>query len=217
MEVGIGPFRGEPLISKEERFNVVSHLLGAILAVPATVLLVREPWLAGDVVRTACFLIYGLTLFLVFLTSTLFHATEGNRRAFFRRYDRVAIYLLIGGSYTPIMLLMLPQPWGWIILPTTWVMVILAIIIEHRPHLLKHPGSVEIYVLMGWMSLPILLPLTRTMTLGGVGLLLLGGFFYTLGAAAVRWRLIPRSHEVWHVAVLAAATCHYVMMFVYVS
>jgi hemolysin III len=205
------------LIPREERFNVVSHLLGAILAVPATFLLVREPWLGGDVMRTACFLIYGLTLFLAFLTSTLFHATEGSQRAFFRRYDRVAIYLLIGGCYTPIMLLRLPEPWGWIMLPITWVMVIIAIMIEHRPHLLKHPGSLEIYVLMGWMCLPILLPLTRTITLAGVGLLLLGGLFYTLGAATVRWGLLPRSHEVWHVAVLAAAACHYVMMYVYVS
>ena len=202
-------------IPRGETFNVLSHLLGAVLAVPATVLLVRSPWLAGDYKRAVCFLIYGLTLTLVFLASTLFHLSEGKQRALYRRYDRVAIYMLIGGSYTPLLLLMLRPIWGWIMLPITWVF--LAIAMEYRPHLLKHPGSVEIYLMMGWMSLPILLPLSRTMTLAGVGLLLMGGVIFTLGSAAVRWHVVPRSHELWHVAVLVAAATHYVMMWVYVS
>jgi len=112
---------------------------------------------------------------------------------------------------------MLPPVWGPLILLTTWGMAIVAIMIEHRPHLLKHPGSVENYVLMGWMCLPILLPLTRTMTVSGVALLLLGGLIFTIGAVALRWDLIPHSHQVWHVAVLAASASHFVMMLVYVS
>lgn len=205
------------MIPKRETFNVVSHLLGAILSMPATAVLVWPAMRAGDVKETACFLIYGATLTLVFVASVFFHATEGKRRAFFRRYDRVAIYLLIGGSYTPIMVLALRPVWSWTMLPITWAMVVLAIMIEHRPHLLRHPGSVEIYVLLGWMCVPLLLPLTRTISLAGVGLLLLGGVFFTLGAAVVRWNAIPRSHEVWHIAVLAGAAAHYMMMLVYVG
>lgn len=205
------------MVPKGERFNTVSHLTGALLSVPGIVFLVRPPLLEGDVKKAASLMIYGVTLLLVYVASTLFHAASGETREFYRHCDRIAIYFLIAGTYTPIALLGLPSLWGWPILLTTWAMVAIAVLIELRPEEQKHSGSVELYILMGWMMFPTLLPLLRTLTVPGVVWLLVGGLFYTLGAVLLRWKLVPRFHEIWHVMVLAGSACHYVVMLVYVS
>lgn len=200
-----------------EKFNAVTHLGGALLTGLGIPVLVVPPAMAGDFVEAAGFGIYGASLFLSFLVSTLFHATRGTTRDWFRRLDRTAIYLLIAGTYTPITLLKFPAAWGRPLLWVVWVLAISGSVVEFLSAKGKRPLSVALYLLMGWMSLLAIKPLLAALTPAGLTILLAGGVLYTLGGITHRMRLLPRSHEVWHVLSLGGGACHFAVMLFYVA
>ena len=201
---------------KGDRFNAISHLVGVFLAALGTVVLVVPAVARGDFTRSVGFIVYGASLLLAFATSTLFHSFRGKARDVMRRFDRVAIFLLIAGTYTPIMLVRLPAMWGWPLLAMAWAIAIYGSVRELAPSGRK-PHSVALYLLMGWMAVLAIKPLIAALTAAGVVYLLAGGVLYTLGGIAVRVALLPRSHEVWHVLALAGSACHFMVMLYYVS
>jgi hemolysin III len=203
-------------VSRGERFNAITHMGGAILAVAGWLVLVIPAVIDGDVKRFAGMSIYGLTLFLVYVASTLYHSVHDEAREVFRRYDRIAIYLVIAGTYTPVALLKLPPAWGWPLLFGVWAMAVAGSVIELVLGHQKRTLSVALYLLMGWMVLVAAKPLIEALSLGAVVWLGIGGVIYTLGAINLRFKLSPLSHEVWHVLVLAASACHFAAIFFYV-
>lgn len=197
-----------------DRFNIVSHLLGTVLAGVATVVLVSRPLEAGEPLKAAAFAVFGLTLVLTYAVSTMFHATSGRVRNAFRRLDRTAIYLLILGGYAPLSLIVLPTAWGVPLLTVVSCVAAVGVTLEVREA--HASSSVALYLALGWALLVAIKPLAAGLRAEGVALLLAGGLLYTVGAVTVRFRLTRRSHEIWHVLALAASACHVAMAYLFI-
>ena len=169
-------------MSRAERFNAVTHMAGAILAVAGWLVLVVPAVVEGDVKSFIGLSIYGLTLFLVYVASTLYHAVHGEARELYRRYDRIAIYMVIAGTYTPVTLLKLPPEWGWPLLFGVWALAVAGSVAELVLAHQKRTLSVALYLLMGWMALVAAKPLMESLSLAAMVWLGVGGVIYTLGA-----------------------------------
>jgi hemolysin III len=200
-----------------ERFNAVTHLVGAVLAVGGTVLLVVKAASAGDPWKLVSVSIYGATLVVLYCASALYHGLQGRAKNVLRELDHQSIYLLIAGSYTPFCLVTLRGPWGWSLFGTVWGLALLGILQDLRPNSGARILSVVIYVVMGWVIVVALVPLLQALGPGGFTWLLAGGLFYTTGIVfyALDARL-RHAHGVWHLFVLAGSTTHYFAILHYV-
>ncbi|MCF6258142.1 MAG: hemolysin III family protein [Gammaproteobacteria bacterium] len=200
-----------------ERFNSITHLVGAALALAGFVVLVVFAALQGDIWKIVSFSIYGTSLFLLYTLSTLYHSLRGRAKQIFMKLDHVAIYLLIAGTYTPLTLVTLRGTWGWTLFGIVWGLAIIGIVVD----VLHRQGSrriqILIYLLMGWLIVVALYPLVQIMPTGGLILLVLGGLFYTGGIVfyALDER-IKHAHGIWHLFVLAGSISHYLIMLLYV-
>ena len=202
---------------KGERFNSISHLVGAALALAGAVVLLVVASQDGDVRRIVSFSVYGASLFLLYLVSTLYHSTPGRAKHVFRILDHQAIYLLIAGSYTPFTLVTLNGIVGWWMFGAIWSMAVLGLVLDALPRRGKRVLPFVIYFVMGWLVLLALKPLLASLPYAGFLWLLAGGLFYTGGIVffALDSRY-PWMHGVWHLFVLAGSICHYVAILVYV-
>jgi len=201
-----------------ERFNGISHLMGAVLALAGMVVLVtRAAWLA-DPWKIVSFSLYGASLFLLYTFSTLYHSLRHRAKAVFRRLDHLAIYLLIAGTYTPFALVTLRGGWGWSLFGTIWGLAVAGMMIEFLPRRGPRILPVVIYLLMGWLALIALKPLLQALPLHGFLWLLAGGLCYTLGVVFYGLdQRLKHAHGVWHLFVLAGSICHYVAIYFYVA
>lgn len=202
---------------KGERFNSISHLIGAALALVGLVLLVVLAAHQGDPWKIVSFSIYGTTLLLLYTFSALYHSLHGKAKKIFRKFDHFSIYLLIAGSYTPFTLITLRGGCGWSIFGAIWGLAILGIVLDSLPQKGKRVLPVIIYIFMGWFILIALNPLLRTLPLMGFAWLLLGGVFYTIGVVfyALDER-VRHFHGIWHLFVLAGSLSHYFTVLFYV-
>ena len=164
-----------------ERFNSISHLVGAALALAGLVVLVMLASWKGDLWKIVSFSIYGASLFLLYTLSTLYHSFRGRAKEIFRKLDHIAIYLLIAGTYTPISLVMLRGVWGWSLFGIIWGLAITGIIVDSLHKKGSRSIQMVIYLLMGWLILVAMYPLIQALPSGGLALLVLGGVFYTSG------------------------------------
>lgn len=202
----------------EEIANSVTHGVGALLSIAslAAMIVIAAGRPQGRGAAIAACAVYGASLLLLYLCSTLYHAIT-NRRAkrIFRILDHASIYLLIAGTYTPFTLLTLRGPWGWVLFGVIWTLAVAGVIVK-----CFHTGRMQIlstslYVLMGWFGVVALRPLLAALPWHAVLWLLAGGVFYTAGVAffASRWRY---AHSIWHLFVLAGSICHFVSICAYV-
>jgi hemolysin III len=200
-----------------ERFNSISHLLGAVAALAGAVVLVVYASMQGDPWKIVSFSIYGATLFLLYLFSVLYHSLRGKLKRIFRRLDHLAIYLLIAGTYTPFTLVTLNGVWGWWIFGAVWGLALVGMLLEFVPQK-RRILPVIIYLVMGWICLLALKPLLEAMPMAGFWWLLAGGLFYTVGIIfyALDTKL-KHSHGIWHLFVLAGSACHYFTVLMYVD
>jgi hemolysin III len=206
----------------KEPFSCYSHLLGVLLAIPGLAwLIIRsdgEPW------RTVGFTVYGTSLVLLYSASTLYHWLPLSPRADdrLRRFDHVAIYVLIAGSYTPICLVTLRGAWGWSLFGVIWGCALagaaLKVFFEHHPRWL----TTSLYVGMGWLAVVAIVPLVQTFSAHALTWLIAGGLSYTLGAVIYGvqrpdpYPNVFGFHEIFHIFVLAGSSCHFVFMARYV-
>lgn len=200
-----------------ERFNGISHLIGAAMALAGMVILVVLASLQGDLWKIISFSIYGTTLFLLYTLSTLYHSLRGQTKEFFKKLDHIAIYLLIAGSYTPFTLVTLRGIWGWSIFGVIWGLAIVGIIVDSRHREGTRSLQMIIYLLMGWLILVAMYPLIEALPAIALGLLVLGGLFYTSGIIfyALDERM-KHAHGIWHLFVLAGSISHYLTVLLYV-
>ena len=200
-----------------ERFNSISHLIGAALALAGLVVLVVFAALQGDPWKIVSFSIYGASLFLLYTMSTLYHSLRGRAKQVFMKLDHVAIYLLIAGSYTPFTLVTLRGVWGWTLFVIIWGLAIVGIIVDSRHQEGSRALQMVIYLLMGWLILVAMYPLIQSLPTGALALLVLGGVFYTSGMIfyALDERM-KHSHGIWHLFVLAGSVSHFLVMLLYV-
>lgn len=200
-----------------EKFNALTHLVGAVLALAGTVVLVVLAALDGDPWKVVSVSIYGVTLALLYSLSTLYHSLRGRAKNVLRELDHHSIYLLIAGSYTPFCLVTLRGPWGWSLLGIVWGLAVLGSLQELRAKSGPRILSVVIYVLMGWVALAALVPLLQALGPAGFAWVAAGGLFYTIGIVfyALDTRL-THAHGVWHLFVIAGSVAHYVAILHYV-
>lgn len=199
-----------------ERFNSISHLVGAALALSGSAVLVSLASVYGEALRIVSFSVYGLTLFLLYLFSTLYHSLRGRAKQVFQVLDHHAIYLLIAGTYTPFSLVGLGGATGWWLFGTVWGLALVGIVIDT----LRGKGggilSVVIYLAMGWLILFALDPVIAALPAAGFQLLVAGGLFYSVGvifyALGQVW---PWCHGIWHLFVLAGSVSHYFAILLY--
>lgn len=201
---------------KGERFNSISHLVGAVLALSGTAVLVSLAGVAGEAIRIVSFSVYGLTLFLMYLFSTLYHSLRGRAKQVFKVLDHHAIYLLIAGTYTPVCLVGLGGASGWWLFGAIWGLALLGIVIDTLRGKGGHVLSVVIYLFMGWLILFALDPIIAALPPMGFRLLVAGGIFYTVGVIfyvlGQVWRWL---HGIWHLFVLAGSISHYFAILLY--
>lgn len=200
-----------------ERFNSISHLVGASVAAAGLAVLVVSASLQRDPWKIVSFSIYGSTLLALYLFSTLYHSLRGTAKNVFRKLDHGAIYLLIAGTYTPFTLVTLRGAWGWSLFGVIWGLAAAGIVLDLLGRRGRRVLPVIVYVLMGWLVLMALKPLLRALPPAGLALLLAGGLLYTSGivffALGHRWR---RAHGIWHLFVLAGSVSHYFAVLLYV-
>ncbi len=201
-----------------ERFNSISHIVGAVAALSGLVILVVLAFNQGDPWKIVSFSVYGVTLFLLYAISSLYHSLRGKAKTFFRKLDHYAIYLLIAGTYTPFTLVTLRGSWGWTLFGVIWGLAIFGIVIESLHKKGRRILPIVIYLLMGWLCLIALGPLMKALPLTGFIGLLMGGLFYTVGLAFFVYdERVRHFHGIWHLFVLAGSISHYVTILIYVA
>ena len=194
-----------------ERFNSISHLVGATLALIGGAVLVTTAALDGDLGKIVSYAIYAVTLFMLYLSSTLYHSVAGgSAKNFLRKVDHQMIYLLIAGSYTPFIVVGVGSDLQWWMLGTVWGLAAFGMIIDALPRRGRRVVPVIIYLAMGWLC--VLFPDSFLSALSPASLawLIAGGVFYTSGVifyALDSW--YPWCHGIWHLFVLAGSASHY--------
>ena len=200
-----------------ERFNAVTHLVGAMLALAGAIVLIVVAVREGDPWKVASVSIYGATLVLLYSFSTLYHSLRGRAKNVLRELDHHSIYLLIAGSYTPFCLVTLRGPWGWSLFGVVWGLAALGSLQELWLKSSARILSLLIYVLMGWAALAALFQLLHALGPAGFAWLVAGGLSYTIGIVFyVIDTRIKHAHGIWHLFVLAGSASHYVAILKYV-
>ncbi len=200
-----------------ERFNSITHLVGAALALAGLVVLVVFASLKGDPWKIVSFSIYGASLFLLYTLSTLYHSLRGRAKEIFQKLDHVAIYLLIAGTYTPFTLVTLRGAWGWSLFGIIWGLAIVGIIVDTLHKKGSRAIQMVIYLLMGWLIVVAMYPLVQALPTGGLVLLVLGGVLYTSGIIFYALdKRMKHAHGIWHLFVLAGSISHFLAVLYYV-
>jgi hemolysin III len=201
----------------EEAAHAVSHGAGTLLAIVGLTILVAVAARRGTAREVTTVAIFGSTLVLLYLASTLYHAIPARRaKPLLRRLDHAAIYLAIAGTYTPFALGPLRGPLGWSLLAVVWSGAIAGIAFEWVAIGRAPILSTALYVGLGWCVVVALGPLAQAVGAGGVALLLAGGLCYTLGIGFYGWKRLPFHHFVWHLCVLAGSVLHWFAVLRYV-
>ncbi|WAT01170.1 PAQR family membrane homeostasis protein TrhA [Rouxiella chamberiensis] len=202
----------------EEIANSLSHGIGVVFGIIGLVLLlVQAVGANADVTAITSYSLYGGSMILLFLASTLYHAIPHERAKFWlKKLDHCAIYLLIAGTYTPFLLVGLDSPLAKGLMIVIWSIaafgVVFKLIFAHRFEVL----SLIIYLTMGWLSLIVIYQLAMKLSTGGVILLAAGGIIYTLGVIFYASKRLRFGHAIWHGFVLGGCFCHFLAIYYYV-
>jgi len=203
--------------AKEEMLNAITHGIGILFSIVGLVVLVAFASINGSPTLIVSCAVFGTSLIFAYSSSTLYHAvTNEKTKKIFRKFDHAAIYLLIAGTYTPVVLVLLDGVWGLTIFSIIWATAIFGVVLKFAyPHRFKKL-SVALYIIMGWFVLIAIKQLMLNMQSGGLWLMLIGGLFYSLGVVFYTWKSLPYNHAIWHLFVLAGSISHYFMILFYV-
>jgi hemolysin III len=201
----------------EEIANSLTHGVGLLFSVMGLAVMLTRAITTGDAWVIVTCTVYGITLVLLYLASTLYHALAHTpARGVFRRLDHSAIYLLIAGTYTPFLLVWLRGPWGWTLFGISWGLALIGITVKAALGPRWPIISTTVYILMGWLAVVAAEPLLRHVPPGAIGWLVAGGLLYTSGVVFFAWERLRYAHAVWHLFVLGGSICHFVAIVGYV-
>jgi len=201
----------------EEIANSITHGIGVGLSIAALVLLVVYAGIAGDAMRIVAFSIYGFSLIFLYLMSTIYHSVKSDKfKKPMQFMDHSSIYLLIAGSYTPIMLVSVKGAWGWSLFGVLWGLAVIGIFFK-----IFFVGKFEvistiIYIIMGWLIVFFAYPLFTYMSGMTIAWLLIGGASYTFGTIFFLWDSLPYNHAIWHLFVLGGSISHFFCFFFHI-
>jgi len=207
------------MVKTQEAFNFYSHLTGAVAAVIGTVFLINIATDSASLLITA--IVYGLSIIFLFSASSLYHAfkQKENELSFWRKMDRLAIFFMIAGSYTPVCYFFLSDDWRLPMISIQWGLVAFGLCSQlffpRAPRMLY----AAIFLLMGWMLVFPINEILEAMTSTQALLLFVGGAAFTIGAivyAIKKPLMLPgifSFHELFHVMVLIGGACHYALIY----
>lgn len=207
---------GRQYTAGEEIANWVTHGVGLVASVVGLTLLIVFASVRGDAWHVVSFTVFGLTLLLLYATSTLYHAQRRERvRLLFQKLDHAAIFLLIAGTYTPFLLTHLRGPWGWSLFGVIWGLCGAGAVFQLVFGTRYRVVSTVAYLFLGWLIVVAIKPMVNHVPSGGLWLLLAGGLCYTLGVVFYRWHRMRYHHAIWHAFVLGGSTCHYLAVLLF--
>ena len=201
----------------EELANCLTHGFGLVLSIAGLVVLIILATTRGTAIHIVCCCVYGFSLVTLYAASTVYHGCRrAERKHFYRTIDHAAIFLLIAGTYTPFTLINLWSNWGKLLFVSVWAIAIVGVIFK-----VFFTGRFEIvstvlYIVTGWIAIFAVKPILAEIPSGGIILILMGGFFYTMGVFFYASKRVPYSHAIWHVLVLTGSVCHYIAVMRYV-
>lgn len=203
---------------KEEIANSITHSLGVLLSVFGLILLVSKSVTIGTRWHIVCSSIYGSSLLLLYLISTLYHSiTHIKVKNVFRRLDHISIYLLIFGTYMPLTLIALNGTLGWVLFGIQCACCVGGTIVKAVFGPRYAVVSALFYLLMGWMAIFVIKPIYNALSFEGIFWILLGGVFYTLGVLFfANDRKVPYFHAIWHIFVILGSICHFLSILWYI-
>lgn len=203
---------------KGERFNSITHLIASVAALAGTACLIVVAAQEGNPWKVVSFSIYGTSLILLYVFSTLYHSLRNAGKAYFRALDHLAIYLLIAGTYTPFTLVVLKGVWGWSIFAIVWSLAVMGMILEVSQIQVRRMVPVTIYLIMGWLIVIALSPLIQSLPTAGTIWLFIGGIFYTTGLFFyILDKKVSHFHGIWHLFVMAGSIGHFITIFFYIA
>lgn len=198
------------LTTGEEIFNSITHGFGALLSIAALVILVHVAGKRGNMWHVVSFTIYGSSLFLLYLASTLYHSfTKEKVKNLFARFDHAAIFLLIAGTYTPILLTVMRGTLGWVMFGIIWATAIAGVVIRSIYLTRFRNLMVALYLVMGWMFVFVARSVFSSLPVSSTVFLITGGVSYSVGVFFYMNRKLKYSHGIWHLFVLAGSTAHF--------
>ncbi|MBP3949524.1 PAQR family membrane homeostasis protein TrhA [Bacillus suaedae] len=201
----------------EEIANAITHGLGVLVSIAALVLLIVFSSLYGSAIHIVSFTIYGVTMLLLYFSSTMVHALpKGKIKDLFEIFDHASIYLFIAGTYTPLLFIVVQGGLGWTLFGVIWGLATIGIVFKVffvKKFLFL---STIFYIAMGWLAIIPIKTITETLPFTGTLLLVLGGICYTLGTVFYVWRGFKYHHAIWHLFVLAGTVLHFFMIIFYV-
>lgn len=194
----------------EEIFNSITHGVGTLLSIAALVLLVVFASIKGNAWHVVSFSIFGASLVLLYLSSTLYHSfTREKIKNLFVRFDHAAIFLLIAGTYTPFVLTTIQGSLGWSLFGIIWGLAVAGIIIRSIYLTRFRKLMVGIYVAMGWMFLIAIVPMVKNLPASSITFLFIGAGLYSVGVIFYAWRNLKYGHGIWHLFVLGGSIMHF--------
>lgn len=202
----------------EEIANSITHGIGAFLSIVALIILIIVAGKHGDYWHLISFSIYGSTLILLYLSSTLYHSFKSPRvKNLFARFDHISIFLLIAGTYTPILLTSMRGILGWTLFGIIWGLAIVGAVIRSIYLYRFRKLMVAVYLGMGWIFVLAGKQIIESLPSTSVVFLVLGGIAYSVGVIFYLWRKLPYSHGIWHLFVLAGSVLHFFAIYFIVN
>lgn len=200
----------------EEQLNSISHATGALLGIVALVLLIvfdtqKTNWSLFSVI------VYGSSIIMLFTASALYHAVKKEKlKHYFRIIDHIGIYLLIAGTYTPVLLITLESSLGWTLFYVVWGIAAFGVVLKLFFTGRFNVFSTLLYLVMGWIIIFDFSTLSNLVHPNAILFLIAGGLAYTVGIVFYAIEKIPYNHVIWHLFVLLGAISHFFMIFLYV-
>lgn len=212
-------------VKDNEPLSSLTHLIATVLSVAGLVLMVVFAALKSDALHIVAFSIFGASMIMLYLASTLFHFFKKGTttKEVFLRIDHSMIYILIAGTYTPVCLIVLKGALGWTIFGIIWALAILGVVIKAVWSNKHDKLSTSMYVAMGWLMIFAFVPLKNALPFWGLFWIILGGVSYTVGALFYGLdKYIKRTrwfgmHEVFHIFVMIGSFSHFWVMLRYLT
>ena len=200
---------------KEEFWNALTHGVGAILTIPATILLILKAQISNSKTELISYIIFGISMFCLYAASTLYHSWPTHKR-FIKKLDHSSIFLLIAGTYTPIALVAIGGKTGWTLFIVEWSLALIGIILKQFFIHQYKIASLLVYIGMGWLAVFVYKPIIEYITVNGFLTLLVGGIIYTIGTYFYKNKKIPYNHAIWHVFVMGGSLFMFLTVYFFI-
>ncbi len=200
----------------EEIANAVSHGVGTLLSIAATVIAIVFAAVKSDAMSVVAVSLYGASLIILYTFSSLYHSfTNFTAKHVFQIFDHCSIFILILGTYTPICLNLLRGAQGWTLFGINCFCTVLGIVLNSVNMNRWKKLSMVLYIVMGWSVLASMKTVLAVTPVKGLIFLFTGGIAYMIGIIFYKLKNVKYMHFVWHLFVLAGSILHYFFILFY--